>query len=50
MKNNGLYIFKDPDGYFIGKKGTSLVKRITKYEYQEYKLFLPEYEVKRKKQ
>lgn len=47
MKN--LYVFKDPDGYFIGIKGSSIVKKITRLEYESYKKKLEEWEVKKKR-
>ena len=31
-------------GYFIGMKGTSIVRKITKQEYQEYRLVYEEWE------
>ena len=33
-KDSKLYVFKDYDGYFIGMKGTSIVRKITKQEYE----------------
>ena len=43
-KDSKLYVFKDYDGYFIGMKGTSIVRKITKQEYQEYRLVYEEWE------
>lgn len=43
-KDSELYVFKDYDGYFIGMKGTSIVRKITKQEYQEYRLVYEEWE------
>lgn len=37
LKMNKVYVFKDPDGYFIGFEKTSIVKKIDKYQYQELK-------------
>ena len=42
-KNKNLYVFKDNDGYFIGIKGTSIVRKITKYEYWNYRKYLEEW-------
>ena len=39
-------MFKDQDGYFLGKKGSCICKKITKKEFEYYKRHLPEYEVK----
>ena len=44
--NNEVYVFKDQDGYFLGKKGSCICKKITKKEFEYYKRHLPEYEVK----
>ena len=38
-----LYVLKDPDGYFLMIKGTRICKRITRYEFLDYRRFLPEY-------
>ena len=46
-KDSKLYVFKDYDGYFIGMKGTSIVRKITKQEYQEYRLVYEEWEYKK---
>lgn len=43
-----VYVFKDPDGYFIGVKGTPFVKRITWREYEFYKTKLEEWGVKKR--
>ena len=43
-KDSKLYVFKDYDGYFIGMKVTSIVRKITKNEYQEYRLVYEEWE------
>ena len=43
-QDSKLYVFKDYDGYFIGMKGTSIVRKITKQEYQEYRLIYEEWE------
>lgn len=49
LKNdNNIYVFKDQDGYFLAKKGTCIVKRISRQEFENYRRFLPEYGVRRR--
>ena len=43
-----VYVIKDLDGYFLAKKGTCIMKRITRKEFESYKRFFPEYGVKQK--
>ena len=46
--NKKIYIFKDADGYFVGCKGTCIVRKITEKQYKEFKEYLPEYGVRKK--
>lgn len=43
-----IYIFKDQDGYFIGKEGTSIVKKITRDEFLKLQPYYAEWKVKEK--
>lgn len=45
MSKEKYFIFKDKDGYFIGKLGSNIYKKITYKEYEYYKLHLPEAEI-----